>query len=221
MRPISSPARTSTARTSSGRRARKGLRPSSSPTASWPTTTACATGWASPTTTSSAPPRSGTSGASRRSSAASRRPAISTPRCTRGGTARRCETFYTEKELGPEKTCPVHGTPVEWKSEDNVFFRLSKYQQPLLDLYEKHPEFVRPATPPQRGALVRGVGAARSLGLPRQRGVGDPVPRPAGPDGLRLARRPDELHQRPGLRPAGSTRLYEKFWETRRRPRAT
>jgi methionyl-tRNA synthetase len=57
-----------------------------------------------------------------------------------------CETFYTEKELGPEKTCPVHGTPVEWKSEENVFFRLSKYQQPLLDLYEKHPEFVRPAT---------------------------------------------------------------------------
>jgi methionyl-tRNA synthetase len=55
-----------------------------------------------------------------------------------------CETFYTEKELGPEKTCPVHGTPVEWKSEENVFFRLSKYQQPLLDLYAQHPEFVRP-----------------------------------------------------------------------------
>ncbi|MFL6194869.1 MAG: methionine--tRNA ligase [Thermoanaerobaculia bacterium] len=57
-----------------------------------------------------------------------------------------CETFYTEKELGPEKTCPIHGTPVEWKSEENVFFRLSKYQQPLLDLYREHPEFVRPET---------------------------------------------------------------------------
>jgi methionyl-tRNA synthetase len=57
-----------------------------------------------------------------------------------------CETFYTEKELGPGKTCPVHDTPVEWKSEDNVFFRLSKYQQPLLDLYREHPEFVRPET---------------------------------------------------------------------------
>ncbi len=55
-----------------------------------------------------------------------------------------CETFYTEKELAPEKTCPVHGTPVEWKSEENIFFRLSKYQQPLLDLYAAHPEFVRP-----------------------------------------------------------------------------
>ena len=57
-----------------------------------------------------------------------------------------CETFYTEKELVVGKTCPIHGTPVEWQSEENVFFRLSKYQQPLLDLYQKHPEFVRPAS---------------------------------------------------------------------------
>ncbi|HEY0781178.1 MAG TPA: methionine--tRNA ligase [Thermoanaerobaculia bacterium] len=57
-----------------------------------------------------------------------------------------CETFYTEKELQPGNLCPVHGTPVEWKSEKNVFFRLSRYQQPLLDYYEKNPEAVRPAT---------------------------------------------------------------------------
>jgi methionyl-tRNA synthetase len=57
-----------------------------------------------------------------------------------------CETYYTEKELGAEKTCPVHGTPVEWKSEENIFFRLSKYQQPLLDWYQAHPELVRPAS---------------------------------------------------------------------------
>jgi len=57
-----------------------------------------------------------------------------------------CETFYTEKELGPDRTCPVHATPVEWQSEENLFFRLSKYQQPLLDWYGSHPESVRPAT---------------------------------------------------------------------------
>jgi methionyl-tRNA synthetase len=57
-----------------------------------------------------------------------------------------CETFYTEKELAAGNTCPVHGTPVEWKSEENVFFRLSKYQQPLLDWYDTQPEPVRPAT---------------------------------------------------------------------------
>src|SRR5260370_28461558 len=57
-----------------------------------------------------------------------------------------CETFYTEKELGPGKTCPVHETAVEWKSEQNVFFRLSRYQQPLLDWYASAAHPVRPAS---------------------------------------------------------------------------
>ena len=42
--------------------------------------------------------------------------------------------------------CPVHGTPVEWKSEENVFFRLSRYQQPLLDWYDSQPQPVHPAS---------------------------------------------------------------------------
>ncbi|HEX6203358.1 MAG TPA: class I tRNA ligase family protein, partial [Thermoanaerobaculia bacterium] len=57
-----------------------------------------------------------------------------------------CELFYTEKELAgseAERLCPTHERPVEWKSEENVFFRLSKYQQPLLALYRDHPELVR------------------------------------------------------------------------------
>jgi methionyl-tRNA synthetase len=57
-----------------------------------------------------------------------------------------CETFYTEKELLPGRLCPVHDTPVEWKSEENVFFRLSRYQQPLLDWYDSQPQPVRPAS---------------------------------------------------------------------------
>lgn len=59
-----------------------------------------------------------------------------------------CETFYTEKELvgGDDHLCPVHERPTEWKSEENVFFRLSKYQEPLLELYDTRPEFVRPET---------------------------------------------------------------------------
>jgi methionyl-tRNA synthetase len=62
-----------------------------------------------------------------------------------------CETFYTEKELagtpgGPDRRCPVHGTAVEWKSEENVFFRLSRYQQPLLDWYDSRPQPVHPAS---------------------------------------------------------------------------
>jgi len=58
-----------------------------------------------------------------------------------------CETFYTEKELlQPGNRCPVHETPAEWRSEENVFFRLSRYQEKLLDWYERHPESVQPAT---------------------------------------------------------------------------
>jgi|KBSMisStaDraftv2_1062788.scaffolds.fasta_scaffold30087_4 methionyl-tRNA synthetase len=55
-----------------------------------------------------------------------------------------CEAFYTEKELDAQKRCPVHATPTAWESEENVFFRLSKYQEPLLRHYESHPGFVRP-----------------------------------------------------------------------------
>jgi methionyl-tRNA synthetase len=55
-----------------------------------------------------------------------------------------CESFYTEKELLPGKLCEVHEAPVEWKSEDNIFFRLSRYQKPLLEWYERNPGSVLP-----------------------------------------------------------------------------
>ncbi|HEX9798809.1 MAG TPA: methionine--tRNA ligase [Thermoanaerobaculia bacterium] len=56
-----------------------------------------------------------------------------------------CETFYTEKELTqPGNRCPDHGTPTEWKSEENLFFRLSRYESRLLALYDEQPSFVRP-----------------------------------------------------------------------------
>jgi methionyl-tRNA synthetase len=42
--------------------------------------------------------------------------------------------------------CPVHpNLELQLIDEENYFFRFSKYQQPLLDLYEAHPEFVVPA----------------------------------------------------------------------------
>jgi methionyl-tRNA synthetase len=61
----------------------------------------------------------------------------------------RDEAYYDEAELvtgeGGEKLSP-QGTPVEWTVEESWFFRLSKYQEPLLELYRDNPEFVRPAT---------------------------------------------------------------------------
>ena len=54
-----------------------------------------------------------------------------------------CEAYYVEADL-VDGNCPIHGTPVERVKEDNYFFKLSRYQQRLLDWYDAHPDFVQP-----------------------------------------------------------------------------
>jgi methionyl-tRNA synthetase len=60
----------------------------------------------------------------------------------------RDEAYYAEDEtqLNEQKVrvASKTGTPVEWVEEESYFFRLSAYQQKLLDLYEKVPDFVLP-----------------------------------------------------------------------------
>jgi methionyl-tRNA synthetase len=55
------------------------------------------------------------------------------------------EAFMKEDELTPEGLCPDHKVAPELVTEENYFFRLSNYQQKLLDFYETHGEFVAPA----------------------------------------------------------------------------
>jgi len=54
-----------------------------------------------------------------------------------------CEAYYTEKDASDLK-CPLHKKPLEKIKEETYFFRLSKYQKFLLDLYKKNPEFISP-----------------------------------------------------------------------------
>ena len=54
-----------------------------------------------------------------------------------------CEAYYNEDDL-VDGNCPIHKRPVEFLSEENYFFRLSKYTQPLLDWYEANPDAVFP-----------------------------------------------------------------------------
>ena len=54
-----------------------------------------------------------------------------------------CEAYYAEDEL-VDGSCPVHGRPVEIHSEDNWFFRWSRYTEPLLAHIAAHPDFVVP-----------------------------------------------------------------------------
>ena len=64
-----------------------------------------------------------------------------------GWYAVRDEAFYVESELkeGPDgnKLAPS-GAPVEWVEEPSYFFRLSRWQDELLSLYSRNPEFVLP-----------------------------------------------------------------------------
>jgi methionyl-tRNA synthetase len=56
----------------------------------------------------------------------------------------RCADFKTERELGPDNTCPIHEIPLEKEREENWFFRLSAFQAQLEGLYEERPDFVVP-----------------------------------------------------------------------------
>ena len=55
-----------------------------------------------------------------------------------------CETFWTEAQLEDGK-CPDCGRDVEYQEEESYFFRLSKYEDRLKDLFKEHPEFLEPA----------------------------------------------------------------------------
>ncbi len=80
----------------------------------------------------------------------------------------RDEAFYDEKELtgeGDERRSP-QGTPVVWTAEETWFFRLSKYQQPLLDHYAANPDFIRPES--RRNEVIRFVeGGLNDLSVSR------------------------------------------------------
>ena len=54
-----------------------------------------------------------------------------------------CEAFWTETQLQDGK-CPDCGREVKWAEEEAYFFRLSKYGDRILKLYEEHPEFIQP-----------------------------------------------------------------------------
>ncbi|WP_373487111.1 methionine--tRNA ligase [Blastomonas sp.] len=80
----------------------------------------------------------------------------------------RDEAFYSEDELveGEGGKLSPQGTPVEWTAEETWFFRLSKYQQPLLDHYRDQPNFLQPDS--RRNELMRFVeGGLNDLSVSR------------------------------------------------------
>lgn len=55
-----------------------------------------------------------------------------------------CEAFWTESQLVEGNKCPDCGREVSESEEETYFFRLSKYQDNLLKLYEENPDFIQP-----------------------------------------------------------------------------
>ncbi len=76
-----------------------------------------------------------------------------------------CESFYPESQI-VDGRCPDQGHKVDWTEEESYFFRLSKYQEPLLEHYAEHPEFVFPES--RRNEVVSFVGSGlRDLSISR------------------------------------------------------
>jgi methionyl-tRNA synthetase len=88
----------------------------------------------------------------------------------------RCADFKTESELGEGNTCPIHKIRLEIEKEDNWFFRLSTFQEPLERLYAERPDFVVPQNR-YNEALAFIKSGLRDLSLSRARlKWGVPVP---------------------------------------------
>ena len=56
-----------------------------------------------------------------------------------------CERFFTEKDLIDGNLCPDCKRPTNSIVESNYFFRMSKYQDWLIEYIQTHPDFIKPA----------------------------------------------------------------------------
>ena len=114
----------------------------------------------------------------------------------------RDEAYYgdegTDRRGRGQKLSP-QGTPVEWTVEESWFFRLSKYQEPLLDALCDNPDFIRPES--RRNEVVRFVegGLQGSQRFADQLRLGRAGAGIAGPCHVCLGRCADDLSDRDWL----------------------
>jgi methionyl-tRNA synthetase len=77
-----------------------------------------------------------------------------------------CEAYAPESDPSTPANCPDCGRKTEWFSEESYFFKLSAFQDRLLQLYEKNPNFIRPET--RRNEIVSFVKSGlRDLSISR------------------------------------------------------
>ena len=77
-----------------------------------------------------------------------------------------CEAYAPESDPKTPVSCPDCGRETEWFSEESYFFKLSQFEDRLLEYYEENPDFVRPVT--RRNEVASFVkGGLRDLSISR------------------------------------------------------
>src|SRR5438067_9820301 len=125
----------------------------------------------------------------------------------------RDEAYYEADELvtadDGSKLSP-QGTPVEWTVEESWFFRLSRYQQPLLELYAAYAEFIRPES--RRNEVVRFVeGGLKDLSISRT-SFDWGVPVPASSNHVMYVWLDALTNYITGLGYPDDTELWQRYW---------
>ena len=125
----------------------------------------------------------------------------------------RDEAFYDESELtdgeGGEKLSP-QGSPVEWTAEESWFFKLSAYQQPLLDHYAANPQFIQPDS--RRNEVLRFVeGGLSDLSISRT-SFDWGVPAPGHPGHVMYVWLDALTNYITGLGYPDDTELFQRYW---------
>lgn len=124
-----------------------------------------------------------------------------------------CEDFYTEKDV-PEGVCPEHLTPLERVEEENYFFRLSAYQDRLLDLLESGRLRVVPgARLNEMLSFIRGGLQDFSISRSRERAGDWGIPVPGDPSQVMYVWYDALANYVTALDLAGEGPLFEKYWQ--------
>ena len=121
-----------------------------------------------------------------------------------------CEEFKQEKDL-VNGNCPLHPTlKPEWIREKNYFFRLSKYQQRLLDHFTAHPEFLEPEI--RRNEILRLIeGGLIDVSVSRA-GQSWGIPLPWDPSSVVYVWFDALINYASAVGLGGDQQVFEKWW---------
>ena len=124
-----------------------------------------------------------------------------------------CETFWSESEIETQngtKICPQCKRPVKWVSEENYFFKLSKYRDTLLDIFNNNPEFVEPDF--RRNEMLRILeGGLEDLSITRTTFKWG-IPMPNDPDHVIYVWVDALINYVSAIGYPNDTKRFEKFW---------